>query len=126
MSKSKCTGLLLFLAVIFIAGAVTTALADTASVTIRGPWYGVSYTVQFWQNGVLRHQKTDLTLPVGYRTYSVYGLPSGCGYIANVWVNGVGEESHTWPAKCVSGTTHLGCLQFDMSGSPEPWSGSCP
>lgn len=116
----------LLLAVLVIAGSAGTALADTAKVTIRGPSYGTTYTVQFWQNGVLRHQKTDLTLPGGYRTYSVSGLPGGCGYIANVWLNGVGEESHTWPSKCVSGTTHLGCLEFNIAGEPSPWQGGCP
>jgi len=100
-------------------------MADTAQVTLRGPTL-VSYTVQIWQNGVLRAQKTDVTLLFGYNTIPFYNLPSGCGYIANVWMNGVGIESHTWPSKCVSGTTHLGCLQFNMAGEPEPWSGSCP
>ncbi len=117
--------LLLLLAAFFIAGEVTPALADTAQVTLRGPT-SVSYTVQIWQNGQKMAEDTNVSLPFGYRTISFTGLSSGCGYIANAWVNGIGVESHTWPSKCVSGTTHLGCLQFGYDGEPEPWSGSCP
>ena len=100
-------------------------ITATAQVTIRGSWL-MSYTVQIIQNSTVRAQNTNVTLPLGYRTISFSGLPTGCGYIAKVWANGIGVQSNTWPSKCLSGTTHLGCLQFDMAGDPEPWSGSCP
>jgi len=59
-------------------------------------------------------------LPLGKPLISVSGLPVGCGYTANVRVNGVGVQPHTWPSKRISGTTHLGCLQFDTAGRPDP------
>ncbi|MFA6198052.1 MAG: hypothetical protein WC734_02730 [Patescibacteria group bacterium] len=124
--KLKNLCVLLLFAVIAIGVVASVAQADTARVAIKGPSYGVSYTVQPWQNGVLRAQNTNVTLVNGYRNVIFYNIPPGCGYIGNAWLNGVGIESHTWPSKCVSGTTQLGCLQFNGAGEPEPWSGSCP
>jgi hypothetical protein len=125
MKKLTKIATVLVIVLIMIGWSASQTQAATAQVTIRGSWLA-SYTVQIWQNGVLRAQNTGITLPLGYRIVSFSNLPSGCGYIANVWVNGVGIQSHTWPSKCVSGTTHLGCLQFNMAGEPEPWSGNCP
>ncbi len=116
---------LLLIAASFIVGMTTPTLADTAQVTIQGPSVWGPYTVQFIQNGVVKWQDTNVTLPGNYRTISAT-VPSGCGYIANVWLNSVGTQSHTWPTKCVSGTTHLGCLRFNSGGEPSPWQGSCP
>lgn len=123
--KMKVALFLLLIAVITMGMVAPTAQADTARVNIKGPSFGVSYTVQIWQNGVLKAQQTGITLPLGCRLLS-YTVPSGCGYIANAWVEGIDVESHTWPSKCVSGTTHLGCLQFGYDGEPQPWSGPCP
>ncbi len=97
-----------------------------AQVTLRGPTVWGTYTVQIIQNGVVRWQNTNVILYGGYRTITVYGLPDGCGYIGKAWINAVGSQSNTWPSKCISGTTHLGCLEFNMGGEPSPWQGSCP
>jgi len=105
----------------------STALATaTATFAVRGPSNLGYYTMQIWQNGVLRWQNTSVTLGGNYKFVSISGLPAGCGYIANVWINAVGTQSHTWPSKCISGTTHLGCLEFNSAGEPSPWQGSCP
>ncbi len=117
--------LLLAFALIVTAWSASPAMADTAQMSLKGPT-SFTYTVQFIQNGVVRWQNTSVTLPLGYRIISVSGLPSGCNYIAKAWVNGVGTQSNTWPSKCVSGTTHLGCLQFGYDGEPQPWTGNCP
>lgn len=125
MLKFKSLMLLMILSIALVSWAVTPASAGTAQVTVRGPTVWGPYTIQFIQNGVVRHQNTSYVLIGGYRTYSAT-VPDGGGYIANVWLNSVGTQSHTWPTKSVSGTTHLGCLQFNVGGEPEPWSGSCP
>lgn len=124
MKKFRNLFILLILALIVIACTVTAVLADTAQVTVKGSSF-FSYTVQLWRNGVLIAQQTNFTTPAGVRTKTWTGVPAGYGYIANVYVNGVGVESHTWPSKYVSGTTLLGCLQFNMAGEPTPWTGDC-
>jgi hypothetical protein len=98
----------------------------TATFSVRGPSNLGYWTFQVQQNGYVWWQSTTMTLPGGYRYVSISGLPAGCGYIANVWNNFVGIQSHTWPSKCISGSTHLGCLQFNSVGEPSPWQGSCP
>ncbi len=106
----------------------STALSTaTVSVTLRGI-NGLlgSFTVEIWQNGIKRATRQVSLGYTGYKTEYFYGMPTGCGYIANAWQNGIGIESHTWPSKCVSGSTHLGCLQFNTAGVPVPWQGSCP
>jgi hypothetical protein len=123
--KLKNLCVLLLIAVIAIGAIASIAQADTARVKLKGPSWGVTYTIQIRQNGVLRAQQTGIILTTGLWTYS-YTVPSGCGYIADVWMEGVGVHSNTWPSKCVSGTTHLGCLQFNNAGEPEPWTGNCP
>ncbi len=125
--KLKNLCILLLVAVIAIGAVGSVAQADTAKVAIQEPWYGCSYTVQIWRNGTLVQQNTNVTLLTpGYRNVIFYNIPSGCGYIADAWMNGVGVHSHTWPSTCVSGTTQIGCLQFDGLGEPSPWIGSCP
>jgi hypothetical protein len=116
--------LLLILTLIVITWAAIPALADSAQVTVKGSSF-LSYTVQLLRNGTLIAQDNSFTLPGGVRTKTWTGVQSGCGYTANVFVNGVGVQSHTWPSKCVSGTTLLGCLQFNMAGEPTPWTGVC-
>lgn len=119
-------GILMFL---MLALAVTgwgakPALAASAQVTVKGSSL-YSYTVELWQNGNLIARKTDFTTPAGVKTMTWNGVSSGCGYIANVYVNGIGVQSHTWPSKCVNGTTLLGCLAFNIAGEPTPWIGDC-
>ncbi|MFA6272188.1 MAG: hypothetical protein WC693_03705 [Patescibacteria group bacterium] len=95
-------------------------------MTVRGP-SSFTYTVQIIQGSTVRWQNTMVTLPLGQRLISVSGLPSGSGYIAKAWVNDIDIQSNTWPSKTLGdGTTHLGCLAFDYTGSPTPWIGSCP
>jgi hypothetical protein len=125
MKKLMNIALLLVFALIVTAWSVSPAMADTVQMSLKGPT-SFTYTVQFIQNGVVRWQNTNVTLAGGYKFISISGLPSGCGYIANAWVNQIGTQSHTWPSKCVSGTRHLGCLQFGYDGEPQPWIGNCP
>lgn len=106
-------------------GSQPAALATAiAQVTIKGPWY-LSFIVQFKQGNTVVWQSAPFTMPLGKKVVSGT-VPAGCNYTANAWVNGIGVESHTWPAQCVSGTYHLGCLQFDTAGDPTPWQGNCP
>jgi hypothetical protein len=125
MLKLKSVVLLSVLALLLAAWSAVPASADTVKMSLKGPT-SVTYTVQFIQNGVVRWQNTSVTLIGGYKLISISGLPSGCQYIANAWINSVGSQSHTWPPKCVSGSTHLGCLQFGYDGEPQPWTGPCP
>lgn len=106
-------------------GSQPMALATaTAQVSIKGP-KNLSYTVQFKQGNTVVWQSAPFTMPLGKRVISGT-VTAGYNYTANAWVNGIGVQSHTWPSQCVSGTTHLGCLQFDTAGDPTPWTGSCP
>ncbi|MFA6524860.1 MAG: hypothetical protein WCT33_01160 [Patescibacteria group bacterium] len=119
--------ILLFVLVVMVSiGSVSVAHAGTAQVTVRGP-SSFTYTVQIIQGSTVRWQNTMVTLPLGQRLISVSGLPSGSGYIGKAWVNDINIQSNTWPSKTLGGgTTHLGCLAFDYTGSPTPWIGSCP
>lgn len=124
MSRFKNLLILSLFAVIVCAWFATPALADSAQVTVKGSSY-YSYTVELWRNGNLISRKTDFVTPGGVKTMKWTGVSAGCGYIANVYVNGYGVQSHTWPSQCVSGTTLLGCLQFNLMGDPVPWTGDC-
>lgn len=105
----------------------TTALATaTATFSVRGPTNLGYWTMQIIQNSTVRWQNTAVVMGSNYKFVSISGLPVGCGYIAKVWNNFAGIQSNTWPSKCISGTTHLGCLEFNDAGEPSPWQGSCP
>ncbi len=124
MRNIKQTLVILTIALVFTICIAGFAEAGSASVTVKGPSL-FSYTVQLIRNGQVIAQNTNFTIPAGVRTMTWTNVPNGCDYYANVWVNGIGAQSHTWPSKCVSGSTLLGCLAFNIAGDPTPWTGTC-
>jgi hypothetical protein len=113
------------LALLTAIGISWTSIASAANVVVTIAGTRGAYTVQFFRNGAV-YRTCHVTNQLGTVNFMLQGMPDYSSCYAKATFDLFPTPSNTWPPKYgVTGTVHLGCLNFD-SGTPIPWSGACP